>query len=67
MNIGGWKVVWLADPLRAHVIPCDDLREHTLSEDCWCNPSPGDRYSEVLTHNSADKREEFEKGIRKMS
>jgi hypothetical protein len=45
-----------------HTIPADDLREHTESSACWCNPredEPG-----LWIHNSMDRREEYEQGRR---
>ena len=54
VEVGGGEisVVW----------PIDDLREHDrLREDCWCRP----RWDEnILVHNAADRREEYEKGRR---
>ena len=49
-----------------HVVPDEDLYEHVLSYDCWCQPSLDIEYM-IATHNSADKREEFETGQRKPS
>jgi hypothetical protein len=49
-----------------HVVPDEDLYEHTLSPFCWCSPSL-DMEHMIATHNSADKREEFETGKRKPS
>jgi hypothetical protein len=42
-----------------HVYPLNDLREHVLTEQCWCKPV----YDEgIIIHNSMDLREEYEKG-----
>jgi hypothetical protein len=49
-----------------HVVPDEDLYEHILSPHCWCCPNL-DMEHMVATHNSADKREDFEAGIRKPS
>ena len=49
-----------------HVVPDEDLYEHILSPQCWCCPGL-DMEHMVATHNSADKREDFETGIRKPS
>jgi len=47
-----------------HIAPIGDLRQHILSEDCWCEPrNDGDS----IIHNSADEREKFETGQRKLS
>lgn len=45
-----------------HVVPVNDLREHTTLRDCWCKPTetePG-----LWVHNSMDRREHtIEKGV----
>jgi hypothetical protein len=43
-----------------HVFPIDDLREHVLDLDCWCEPEI-DEYG-VVVHNSLDLRELYERG-----
>lgn len=45
-----------------HVVPLNDLREHTASTDCWCNPTEDDEWPDVWVHHSMDKREEYEEG-----
>ena len=52
--------------LVTHIIPVDDLHDHEMSSDCWCQPRL-DHEHWVATHNSADRREEFESGARKPS
>ena len=47
-----------------HVIPLDDLREHDLSDDCWCHPTEDDDAVGLFVHNSMDGREAFETGER---
>jgi hypothetical protein len=47
-----------------HIIPAEDIREHTLRGDCWCDPRL-DYEDRIATHNSADGREQFETGQRK--
>jgi hypothetical protein len=42
-----------------HVIPTNDLREHSMGVDCWCNPEVDDL---VVIHNSMDERESYEQG-----
>jgi len=45
-----------------HVIPIDDLKEHTETEDCECQPVV--KYvdeGKIVTHNSYDGREFFER------
>lgn len=45
------------------VIPQDDLQEHILGDECWCNPRT--EYNEnsrpLIVHSSADGREFKEK------
>ena len=53
-----------------HVVPINDLREH--SEDsaiaCWCEPRVEyEGAYEIHVHNSLDEREKFEMGERKPS
>lgn len=50
----------------SHVIPADDLYDHELSEQCWCQPELDDEEF-VATHHSFDNREAFEEGRRKPS
>jgi hypothetical protein len=52
-----------------HVVPVDDLREHSTDKDvpCWCDPKI-DHYTgaaSVHVHNSLDEREKYETGERK--
>jgi hypothetical protein len=62
----GWQcleVFNLEDSTTAHhVIPIDDLREHTIDGQCWCDAKGNEDEPPVWTHNSADRREEFELG-----
>ncbi len=44
---------------RIHVIPLDDLREHSCSVDCWCRPSRDEDEPLVWVHHSMDGREGF--------
>lgn len=45
-----------------HIVPVNDLREHDLSPDCWCKPTPHDDCLGLWTHHSMDRREEYEEG-----
>lgn len=50
---------WFATELA--VSPIDDLRPHDHeADDCWCNPTL--TQDGILVHNSADKREIYERG-----
>jgi hypothetical protein len=42
-----------------HIIPVDDLKEHSESADCWCQPKVDEEIN-LIVHNSADNREAFE-------
>lgn len=46
-----------------NVYPINDLREHEMTPDCWCQPEVDEVY-QVIIHNSADEREKFETGER---
>ncbi len=56
-----WEVYALDNGER-HVIPLDDLKPHEGSHECWCHPTDdgGNRW----IHNSADGREQYERGIK---
>ena len=45
-----------------HVMPQNDLREHTCSVDCWCHPTPDADNDQVMVHHSLDQRESYEQG-----
>jgi len=45
-----------------HVVPLNDLREHTANADCWCEPSEEYEWPGVWVHHSMDRREEYEQG-----
>jgi hypothetical protein len=45
-----------------HVIPLDDLREHTASVGCWCKPTEDCEWPDVWVHHSMDRREDYENG-----
>ena len=50
-----------------HVVPLNDLREHVISENCWCKPTEDDGWPSVWgpsvwVHHAMDKREEYEEG-----
>ena len=65
----GWQTISGENEAGAcvsHVVPINDLKEHQLIAECWCNPTLDDEYM-IATHNSADNREAFERGERKES
>ena len=43
-----WQVI------EFNVIPLNDIKEHVLNNQCWCNPDYDDG---VYTHHSLDNRE----------
>jgi len=47
-----------------HILPIDDLREHSSASDCWCRPQQDEEEPRVWIHHSMDRREHtIEKGI----
>lgn len=46
-----------------HVTPVNDIRPHTYSADCWCEPEIN-KLDHIVIHNSADQREAYEYGFR---
>lgn len=50
-----------------HVVPVNDLKEHELSVDCWCNPKRDEEEPEVIVHYAMDGRENYETGERKFN
>jgi hypothetical protein len=59
-TIGGESV---AGGKVTHVMPINDLKEHTFNAGCWCSPQLDEEHRAVI-HNSADNREAFERGER---
>ena len=54
-----WQVVEREDQKLIHVIPWDDLQPHVEEVACLCEPEleVTDEFSDLLIHNSYDKRE----------
>ena len=58
--------------MAVHVVPVNDLRQHTLSALCWCaprvdwrDPETGEHYrTPMITHNAADHREIVEDAMK---
>jgi hypothetical protein len=63
MKKGGW-CCHSADG-EMHIVPIDDTRQHDPSTACWCEPR--DEGGTIFAHNSADHREQYERGERKPS
>ena len=56
--------------VNSHVVPVDDIRDHDLTEECWCTPhveydSDPVNIHAVVIHVAADEREKYETGLRK--
>lgn len=66
MKLGGWINVDDPRTFDTHVAPIGDLREHTLSADCWCKPVRDEECSGVFVHNALDGRELVERGERRV-
>jgi len=62
MNLGGWFLHPEDVHGDLHVTPIDDLREHTLTMLCWCNPRRDREEQCVVGHNALDQRERYETG-----
>ncbi len=43
-----------------HLVPLQDWRTHDLGPKCWCHPAH--ESGGLWSHNSMDRREEFERG-----
>lgn len=54
------------DGFVGHIVPVDDIKEHTLNAECWCTPMLDEEFG-LVVHNSLDRREEYETGQRKFS
>lgn len=67
MNLGGWDLHPTDLHGDIHVTPCDDLREHSLTPLCWCNPRRDSDDPEIVLHNAMDQRERYENGEAKAS
>lgn len=66
MKLGGWALIENTDTGDAHVTPIDDLREHTLTADCWCKPVRDEENPDIVAHNALDGREFVERGERRV-
>ncbi|RZL39227.1 MAG: hypothetical protein EOP35_04110 [Rubrivivax sp.] len=47
-----------------HVLPLNDLRPHDLLRSCWCRPEEDFEVARVVIHNSLDRREQHQHGLR---
>lgn len=48
-----------------YVIPVNDFKDHELTPECWCRPTPDEENPNLYVHHSMDGREDYEQG-RKM-
>lgn len=52
-----------------HLVPCNDMFTHKVSPDCWCHPTKErneDNNTTLYVHSSADGREYYEPGQRRL-
>jgi hypothetical protein len=57
-----WRVTRYRKPLRIHVHPVKDLREHVFTGRCWCNPTVERQgNARLITHNAEDGRDLVER------
>lgn len=57
----GWGVIWRTRTW-CEVVPLDDLKEHLMGDECWCDPNVlyFSKGGIEIDHISADGREENE-------
>jgi hypothetical protein len=48
-----------------HIIPVNDERRHSCISGCWC--APVEMSNRRWIHNSFDRREDYEDGLRKVN
>lgn len=53
-----WAVV--SNLYEIHVVPEKDAKQHDLNRDCWCCPEVYEEGKDLIIHNSADRREQYE-------
>jgi hypothetical protein len=61
----GWvsaMVYEVDDTHHYHIVPVDDVRDHEVHTECWCNPTEDDEDPGIWVHHAMDKREEYEQG-----
>jgi hypothetical protein len=56
MKRSAWQT-GIGEQNMVHVVPIGDLREHFLTQSCWCQPRVDEG---VIVHHSLDRREERE-------
>ena len=57
--IKGWRLWTTEEYGLPHLIPDDDLKEHTMElKLCWCRPNKNE--DGLYIHNSMDRRELYE-------
>lgn len=66
MNVGGWALIKDIGTGDLHVTPINDITEHELGMDCWCNPARDEEHTEIVVHNALDQREAVERGERRV-
>ena len=56
--------VSLHHQLDEHVIPVNDLKDHEMTQKCWCKPTEDYVCPGLFIHHAMDLREQFENGDR---
>ena len=51
---------------RVHIVPENDLREHLVNKDCWCNPDVDEEFENIIIHHALDGRDLYETGERRL-
>lgn len=59
----GWDGYRSIKDGEVHIIPVNDDLQHTCYKTCWCEPRELDDLQWM--HNSFDRREDYENGLRK--
>ena len=63
-HVGTLDWVTMTNPLE--VLPVNDIRTHMTGRGCWCRPVY-DHEFDLISHNSADGRERYAEGRRKLN
>ena len=61
----GWLTIKAGS--HAHVVPLNDEKEHLIGDQkCWCNPEFDEEHNMII-HNAADGRPDFDRKLRKFT
>jgi hypothetical protein len=68
LNAPAWSDCPSDNDNKLHIVPHNDLFPHVLSyASCWCHPTIDEEDPHLVVHNSADGRELYETGARRMN